>query len=224
MAIHDWPLAERPREKLLLQGAQSLSDAELLAIFLRTGIKGKSAVDLARELLNNFGGLRSLLTADKEQFCSHLGLGDAKFAQLQAVLEMARRHLAEQMKNSHALTSPELTRQYLVSRLRDLDFEVFAMLLLDNQNRVLKYHELFRGTIDGAAVYPREVIKLVLNQAAAAVILVHNHPSGVAEPSPADRAITERLKKALDTIDVRVLDHLIVGDGYCESFAERGWL
>lgn len=222
MAITDWPEQDRPREKLLAQGPQALSDAELLAIFLRTGIKGKSAVDLARELLQGFGGLRPLLTSSQQNFCSHLGLGTAKFAQLQAVLEMARRHLAEQLNKSDALTSPGLTKQYLLATLRDLDYEVFACLLLDNQHRVLKYVELFRGTIDGAAVYPREVVKIALAHGAAAVILVHNHPSGIAEPSSADRAITERLKKALDLIDVRVLDHLIVGDGYCESFAERG--
>lgn len=224
MAISDWPEQERPREKLLLQGAGSLSDAELLAIFLRTGVKGKSAVDLARELLQEFGGLRSLLTADQQAFCQPLGLGSAKFAQLQAVLEMARRHLAEQLNRSEALTSPELTRRYLQAQLRDRDYEVFALLMLDNQHRVLKYSELFRGTIDGAAVYPREVVKLVLAHSAAAVILVHNHPSGIAEPSQADRAITERLQQALALVDVRVLDHLIVGDGYCESFAERGWI
>lgn len=224
MAITDWPENERPREKLLALGPKALSDAELLAIFLRTGIKGKSAVDLARELLQSFGGLRSLLTAEQNEFCSHLGLGPAKFAQLQAVLEMAKRHLAEQLNKSNALTSPELTRQFLLAQLRDLDYEVFACLLLDNQHRVLKYSELFRGTIDGAAVYPREVVKLALAHGAAALILVHNHPSGVAEPSHADRAITERLKKALDLVDIRVLDHLIVGDGYCDSFAERGWL
>lgn len=224
MGIKNWPESERPREKLLHNGATSLSDAELLAIFLRTGVQGKSAVDLARELLMSFGGLRALLTADKNEFCQHFGLGPAKYAQLQAVLEMAKRHLAEQLNRSNALTSPELTQQYLQAKLRDLDYEVFACLMLDNQHRVLKYTELFRGTIDSAAVYPREVVKLALAQGAAAIILVHNHPSGVAEPSGADRAITERLRNALDLIDVRVLDHLIVGDGYCESFAKRGWL
>lgn len=224
MAICDWPSAERPREKLLAQGAGSLSDAELLAIFLRTGVKGKSAVDLARELLQEFGGLRALLTADLATFCIPLGLGSAKYAQLQAVLEMARRHLAEQLAHGDALTSPDLTRRYLLSQLRDRDYEVFACLLLDNQHRVLKYHELFRGTIDGAAVYPREVVKLALSQGAAAVILAHNHPSGVAEPSQADRALTDRLQQALGLVDIRVLDHLVVGDGYCESFAERGWI
>lgn len=224
MGIKNWPENERPREKLLNNGAHTLSDAELLAIFLRTGVKGKSAVDLARELLMSFGGLRTLLTASQNEFCQHFGLGPAKFAQLQAVLEMARRHLAEQLNRSNALTSPELTQQYLQAKLRDLDYEVFACLLLDNQHRVLKYVELFRGTIDSAAVYPREVVKLALEQSAAAMILVHNHPSGIAEPSAADRAITERLRNALDLVDIKVLDHLIVGDGYCESFARRGWL
>lgn len=224
MGIKNWPEGERPREKLLSNGANSLSDAELLAIFLRTGVKGKSAVDLARELLTNFGGLRALLTANQDEFCQNIGLGPAKFSQLQAVLEMARRHLAEQMSRSNALTSPEITQQYLQATLRDLDYEVFACLLLDNQHRVLKYVELFRGTIDSAAVYPREVVKLALAQGAAAMILVHNHPSGIAEPSAADRAITERLRNALDLVDINILDHLIVGDGYCESFARRGWL
>lgn len=224
MGICHWPAEERPREKLLARGAVSLSDAELLAIFLRTGVKGKSAVDLARELLQEFGGLRPLLTADESRFCEPLGLGSAKYAQLQAVLEMARRHLAEELQQADALTSPDLTRRYLLAQLRDRDHEVFACLFLDNQHRVLKYQELFSGTIDGAAVYPREVLKQALAHGAAAVILAHNHPSGVAEPSQADRAITERLKQALALVDIRVLDHLVIGDGYAVSFAERGWL
>tara|TARA_B100001250_G_C19800150_1_gene790669 strand:+ start:523 stop:1197 length:675 start_codon:yes stop_codon:yes gene_type:complete len=222
MAITDWPAEERPREKLLLSGPASLSDAELLAIFLRTGLPGKSAVDLARELLSDFGGLRPLLMASQTEFCKPLGLGTAKFAQLQAVLEMARRHLAQELKRGDTLTSPEHTRRYLQAQLRDRDHEVFVVLLLDNQNRVVEYHELFRGTIDAASVYPREVVKLALNKGAAAVILAHNHPSGVAEPSSADRLITERLVQALGLVDIRVLDHLIVGDGVTVSFAERG--
>ncbi|MEQ3634511.1 MAG: DNA repair protein RadC [Thalassolituus sp.] len=224
MAICDWPAQERPREKLLDQGPKSLSDAELLAIFLRTGVTGKSAVDLARELLNDFGGLRPLLVASQGKFCESHGLGPAKYAQLQAVLEMARRHLAEELRRGDALTSPEHTRQYLQAQLRDLDYEVFACLFLDNQNRVVKYDELFRGTIDGAAVYPREVLKKALAQGAAAVIFAHNHPSGIAEPSSADRVITDRLQQALSLVDIRVLDHLVIGDGYCVSFAERGWI
>lgn len=224
MAISDWPEQERPREKLLARGADVLSDAELLAIFLRTGVKGKSAVDLARDLLNEFGSLRALLTADLQAFCRPLGLGSAKFAQLQAVLEMARRHLAEELERSDALTSPQLTQRYLLSQLRDRSHEVFACLFLDNQHRVLKYQELFHGTLDGAAVYPREVVRQALSAGAAAVILAHNHPSGVAEPSRSDRAITERLQQALALMDIRVLDHLVIGDGYCVSFSERGWL
>ncbi len=224
MAIRDWPEMERPREKLLTLGAQVLSDAELLAIFLRTGVKGKSAVDLARELLADFGSLRSLLTADLSTFCQSHGLGSAKFAQLQAVLEMAKRHLAEELERGDALTNPQLTQRYLLSQLRDRSHEVFACLFLDNQHRVIRYQELFHGTLDGAAVYPREVVKQALSVSAAAVILAHNHPSGVAEPSRLDRAITDRLTEALGFMDIRVLDHLVVGDGYCVSFAERGWL
>lgn len=224
MAISDWPEMERPREKLLTHGAQVLSDAELLAIFLRTGVKGKSAVDLARELLSDFGNLRSLLTADLNTFCQSHGLGSAKFAQLQAVLEMAKRHLAQELERGDALTSPQLTQRYLLSQLRDRSHEVFACLFLDNQHRVIRYQELFHGTLDGAAVYPREVVKQALSVGAAAVILAHNHPSGVAEPSRSDRAITDRLAEALGLMDIRVLDHLVVGDGYCVSFAERGWV
>jgi len=224
MAITDWPELERPREKLLAHGAQVLSDAELLAIFLRTGVKGKSAVDLARELLAEFGSLRALLTADLKTFCQSHGLGSAKFAQLQAVLEMAKRHLAQELERGDALTSPQLTQRYLMSQLRDRCHEVFACLFLDNQHRVIRYQELFHGTLDGAAVYPREVVKQALSVGAAAVILAHNHPSGVAEPSRSDRAITDRLSEALGLMDIRVLDHLVVGDGYCVSFAERGWL
>jgi len=224
MAITDWPASERPREKLLQRGPATLSDAELLAIFLRTGVKGKSAVDLARELLSDFGGLRPLLTATEEEFCLPLGLGSAKYALLQAVLEMGRRHLAQGLQRGDALNTPQATQQYLQAQLRDRDYEVFACLFLDNQNRVIRYQELFRGTIDAAAVYPREVVKQALAEGAAAVILAHNHPSGVAEPSVADRAITERLQQALNIMDIRVLDHLVVGDGHCVSFAQRGWL
>ena len=224
MAITDWPASERPREKLLERGPATLSDAELLAIFLRTGVKGKSAVDLARELLSDFGGLRPLLTATEEEFCLPLGLGSAKYALLQAVLEMGRRHLAQGLQRGDALNNPQATQQYLQAQLRDRDHEIFACLFLDNQNRVIRYQELFRGTIDAAAVYPREVVKQALAEGAAAVILAHNHPSGVAEPSVADRAITERLQQALNIMDIRVLDHLVVGDGHCVSFAQRGWL
>ncbi len=221
MSIQDWPELERPREKLLALGAARLSDAELLAIFLRIGIQGKSAVDLARELLADFGSLRALLTCDRTTFCTRKGLGDAKYAQLQAVLEMARRHLAESLSREDALTSPEAARQYLQAQLRDREQEVFACLMLDNRHRVIAFRELFQGSIDGASVYPREVVKQALADNAAAVILAHNHPSGVAEPSQADIAITRRLKEALALVDIRVLDHLVVGDEVV-CFSERG--
>lgn len=221
MAITDWPTEERPREKLLSKGPGALSDAELLAIFLRTGIKGTSAVGLARQLLNSFGSLRALLTASKVEFCSHKGLGDAKFAQLQAVLEMANRHLSEEIKRSDCISSPADTMDYLRRQLRDQPHEIFACLMLDNRNRVIAFRELFRGTIDGANVYPREVVKQALADNAACVIFAHNHPSGVCEPSDADIHITERLKKALALVDIRVLDHVIVGEKSL-SFSERG--
>lgn len=224
MSIAQWPEAERPREKLLTRGPAALSDAELLAIFLRTGCAGKSAVDLARELLAEFGGLRPLLEASQAAFCRGQGLGSAKFAQLQAVLEMARRHLSASLEAGDSLTSPDLVRQYLSAQLRHRPHEVFAALFLDNQHRLRAFDELFQGTIDGASVYPREVVKRALTHNAAAVILAHNHPSGVAEPSQADRRITERLREALDLVGVRVLDHMVVGDGEVVSFAERGWL
>ena len=222
--IRDWPAGERPREKLLARGPAALSDAELLAIFLRTGVNGKTAVDLARELLQSFGGLRPLLEADRQQFCAHHGMGTAKFAQLQAVLEMTRRHLQEQLQREDSLENPEATRQFLASRLRHLPHEVFACLFLDNRHRVIVFEELFRGTIDGASVHPREVVRRALQHNAAAVILSHNHPSGVAEPSRADIQLTRRLTDALALIDVRVLDHIVVGDGNGVSFAERGLL
>ena len=225
MPITDWPDEDRPREKLLRRGPAALSDAELLAIFLRTGVKGKTAVDLARDLLQEYGSLRALLEADFERFQRSLGLGAAKYASLQAVLEMARRHLKEELQRADALTSPELTRRFLAATLRAYPYEVFACLLLDNQHRVIRFEELFRGTIDGASVYPREVVKVALAHNAAAVIFAHNHPSGVAEPSEADKFITQRLKQALGLLDIRVLDHFIVGDGLnAYSFAEHGLL
>ncbi len=224
MSITDWPEQERPREKLLARGANALSDAELLAIFLRTGTRGKTAVDLARELLVTFGGLRPLLEASQADFCAHKGLGLAKYVQLRAVLEMARRHLHERLVRDDALTSPSDTHHYLASRLRHHPHEVFACLFLDSRHRVISFDELFRGTIDGASVHPREVLKRALGHNAAAVILAHNHPSGVAEPSDADLRLTERLKNALALVDIRVLDHVVVGDGEMVSLAERGLL
>ncbi len=224
MPITDWPENERPREKLLQLGATALSDAELLAIFLRTGTRGKTAVDLAREIIQHFGGLRPLLLADKKHFCQFPGLGQAKFAQLQAVLELSRRHLGETLQRGEPLQNPQATRDFLQARMRDLPHEVFACLFLDNRHRVIQYEELFQGTINGASVHPREVVRKTLQHNAAALILAHNHPSGVAEPSEADRHITRRLSDALSLIDVRVLDHIVIGDGECVAFSERGWL
>lgn len=224
MSIRDWPAAERPREKLLEQGAASLSDAELLAIFLRTGVAGKSAVDLARHLLHQFGSLRGLIEADALTFSRQLGLGPAKYAQLQAVVEMARRHLAERLRRDSVLDNPLVVRDYLKSMLRHEPHEVFGCLFLDTKHRVLAFESLFQGSIDSTSVYPRQVVKRALAHNAAAVILCHNHPSGISEPSQADRVVTRRLKEALDLIDVRVLDHFIVGDGDPLSMAEYGWM
>jgi len=224
MSIAHWPAAERPREKLITLGPQALSDAELLAIFLRIGCAGKSAVDLARELLQQYGGLRPLLEANQTDFCRGLGLGLAKYAQLQAVLEMARRHLSASMKEGDLLTSPNLVRAYLSAQLRHQQHEIFAVLFLDSQHRLIAYDEIFFGTIDGASIYPREVVKKALARNAAAAILAHNHPSGIAEPSQSDRRITQRLQEALDLVGVRVIDHMVVGDREVISFAERGLL
>ena len=222
MRITDWPTDERPREKLLARGAASLTDSELLAIFLRTGVAGKSAVDLARELLAEFRGINGLLSADEKRFCEAKGLGKAKYAQLRAVLEISQRYLREEMGDRDVLTSPDATRAYLKSRLRGYPQEVFACLFLDNRHRIIEYQELFRGTIDGASVHPREVVRIALRFNAAAVIFAHNHPSGVAEPSQADVRITQRLKDALALVEVRVLDHFVVGEGEGTSLAERG--
>ena len=224
MAISHWPRDERPREKLLLRGAAALSDAELLAIFLRTGVRGKSADCLARELLTEYGNLRALLAMDRKTFCASHGLGEAKYAQLQAVLEMAKRHQHEALIRDDALTSPTRTHAYLQARLADYPNEVFACLFLDNRHRLIGYEELFRGTIDSASVHPREVVRRALHHNAAALILAHNHPSGIAEPSEADRRITHRLKDALALVDVRVLDHLVVAAGSFVSMAEQGLL
>lgn len=224
MSIQNWPVSERPREKLLSHGAQTLSDAELLAIFLRTGTPGCSAVDLARELISEYGGLRTLFQADRARFCRARGLGDAKFAQLQAVLELARRHLGETLSRDGVLQNPEETRRYLKAKLREYPYEVFACLFLDTRHRVIACEELFRGTVDGASVHPREVLRRALQHNAAALILAHNHPSGLAEPSQADRRITERLRDVMALVDIRILDHIVVGDRNTVSFAERGWM
>ena len=224
MGINNWPEGERPRERLLQKGAEALSDAELLAIFLRTGVVGKSAVDLARELVTTFGNLTALFAASEKEFCSIHGLGQAKYVQLQAVLEMARRALHEEMKMGDALNSPRAVRDYLQLLLRGREQEVFMVVFLDAQHRTLAAEELFHGTLTQTSVYPREVVKRALHYNAAAVVLAHNHPSGVAEPSQSDRMLTDALKQALALVDVRVLDHFIVAGAGCVSFAERGML
>ncbi len=222
MAITEWPAAERPREKLLQQGAQSLSDAELLAIFIRTGVRGKTAVDIGRDLINEFGGLRAILTTDEKGICSASGFGPAKYALLQAARELGRRFLDEELKRQGALTNPKQVSAYLTHRLRDQHREVFAIIYLDNRHRVIEYEELFYGTLNGATVHPREVVKSVLRHNAAAIIIAHNHPSGIAEPSASDAAITLKLQQALQLIDVKLLDHLVIGDGEFVSLSDRG--
>lgn len=224
MPITDWPEAERPREKLIANGADSLSDAELLALFIRTGMKGRTALDLARDWITTFGSLRGVLDASARELTALPGLGPAKFAELQAALELGRRHLATTLERHDVMSSPETTRHFLSSRLRGRRHEVFAILFLDNQHRLIAFEELFQGTLDACSVHPRQVVERALILNAAAVILSHNHPSGVAEPSGADRHITDRLREALGLIEVRVLDHLVVGEGRPVSFAERGWL
>lgn len=224
MAITDWPEGERPREKLLQRGPAALSDAELLAIFLRTGVVGKSAVDLARELVARFGSLTGLFAAGERDFCDIHGLGQAKYVQLQAVVEMARRALQEEMRSGDALNSPRAVREYLQLLLRARQQEVFLVIYLDAQHRVIASEELFQGTLTQTSVYPREVVKRALHHNAAALIFAHNHPSGLAEPSEADRLLTDALKQSLQLVDVRVLDHFIVAGPACLSFAERGML
>ena len=222
MTIRHWPRAERPREKLLERGAQALSDAELLAVLLGSGVSGATAVEVARGLLLEFGSLRELLRAERAACLAARGLGPARYALLHAALELARRHYRERLRLGPAMIAPDATRTFLTAQLRDRPYEVFCCLHLDNRHRLIAFEELFRGTIDGASVHPREVVRQALAHNAAAVILAHNHPSGVAEPSPADELITQRLKEALALVDIRVLDHLIVGDGRCVSFAEQG--
>lgn len=224
MGINDWPEGERPREKLIQRGAAALSDAELLAIFLRTGVVGKSAVDLARDLLTRFKSLTAMFAASEADFCTIHGMGPAKYVQMQAVLEMSRRALSEEMCSGDALNSPGAVRSYLQLLLRGRAQEVFMVIFLDAQHRVLATEELFQGTLTQTSVYPREVVKRALHHNAAAVILAHNHPSGVAEPSQSDQLLTDALKQALSLVDVRVLDHFVVAGSSCLSFAERGLL
>lgn len=222
MSISNWPTTERPREKLLGKGAASLSDAELLAIFLRTGTNGKSAVDLGRDLLTHFGSISKLLASDQSSFTCLLGMGNAKYATLQAIRELSQRMLLEDIQRGQALTSPNASKQYLQSVLAHRQQEVFWALLLDNQHHILASQALAYGTLDSANIYPREVVKTCLVKNAAAVIFAHNHPSGSLTPSEADKAITRRLQGALQTVDIRLLDHIIVGDNRCVSMAELG--
>lgn len=224
MAITDWPEGERPREKLLSQGSQALSDAELLAIFLRVGVVGKSAVDLARDLLTEFGSLNGIFYATRDALTAVHGMGDSKYVQVQAIFEMARRALSEQMRQRDALTSPQQVRDYLCLKLGGMTREVFVVLFLDAQNRVMAQEELFAGTLTQTSVYPREVVKRALHHNSAAVIFAHNHPSGVAEPSRADELLTKALKDALALVEVRVLDHFVIAGNAALSFAERGLL
>jgi DNA repair protein RadC len=224
LTIREWPESERPREKLLERGAQALSDAELLALLLGSGIKGRSAVDVARSLIADFGSLRELLSADRPRWEAQLGIGPARYATLMASIELARRHFREPLRSSSALSAPDFTRRFLLAQLRDRPYEVFCCLFLDNRHRLIAFEELFRGTIDGASVHPREVVRQALLHNAASVIIAHNHPSGVADPSQADEGVTRRIRQALALVDVRLLDHLIVGDGRCYSFSEHGLL
>jgi DNA repair protein RadC len=224
MSIRHWPQRERPREKLLERGVHALSDAELLALLLGSGTRGRSAVELARALIADFGSLRNLLNADGPRCLAQAGVGPARYAIMQAALELTRRHFREALRLGPALAAPDATRTFLLAQLRDRPYEVFCCLYLDNRHRLIAFEELFRGTIDRAGVHPREVLRQTLLHNAAAVIFAHNHPSGVLEPSQADELITRRLKEALGLLDVRVLDHFIIGDGCCFSFCEHGLL
>ena len=222
LAIKNWPASDRPREKLLRKGPEALSDAELLALFIRSGTRGRTAVDLARGAIVASGGLRGLLELRGEELCRLPGFGPARYVELQACLEIGRRHLATRLDRGEPLNSPDDTSRFLMAKLRHYPFEVFSCLFLDNRHRVIEFEELFRGTIDGTSVHPREVVRRTLNHNAAAVIFAHNHPSGVAEPSHADRLLTDKLVNALSMVDVIVIDHLVVGDGECVSFVELG--
>jgi DNA repair protein RadC len=224
MNLRDWPAAERPREKLLSNGVAMLSDAELLALLLGAGTRGSNVLDLARALLTRYKSLRALLNQPHAALREQRGVGLAGYCRLQAAVELARRYYAEALRTGPLLDSPAATHRYLVARLRDHPYELFCCLHLDNRHRLIAFEELFRGTIDGASVHPREVVRQALARNAAAVILVHNHPSGVAEPSQADQILTRRLREALALVDIRVLDHCIVADNSCVSLAQRGLL
>jgi DNA repair protein RadC len=222
MAITDWPEDQRPRERLVKHGPQTLSDAELLAVFLRVGVSGKSAVDLGRDMIVHFGSLNGLFSANLAEFSTLHGLGPAKYAQLQAVMELARRSITEELRAGEILSSPQAVKQYLQLLLGRRPYESFAALFLDVKNRLIAAEELFRGTLTHTSVYPREVVKAALGHNAAAVIIAHNHPSGTPEPSAADRSLTSALKQALALVDVRLLDHFVVAGRHVYSFAEHG--
>jgi DNA repair protein RadC len=222
MAINHWPEDQRPRERLIKHGPQNLSDAELLAVFLRIGVSGKSAVDLGRDMIGHFGSLNGLFAATLSDFSKLHGLGPAKYAQLQAVMELARRSLGEELQVGEVLSSPQAVRQYLQLLLGKKAYESFAVLFLDVKNRLITAEELFRGTLMHTSVYPREVVKAALAHNAASIILAHNHPSGTPEPSAADRTLTSALKQALGLVDIRVLDHFVVAGKHVYSFAEHG--
>ena len=224
MAITDWPAAERPREKLIELGAEALSDAELLAIFLRVGVAGKSAVDLARDLLTQFGSLNGIFAATEHALSQVHGIGPSKYVQLQSIFEMSRRALSEQLQQRDVFKSPQAVRDYLVLKLGRLTKEVFLVLFLDTQNRLVATEEMFSGSLKETSVYPREVVKRALHHNAASVIFAHNHPSGIAQQSQADELLTKQLKQALALVDVRVLDHFIVAGNNTLSFSERGLL
>lgn len=224
MHIREWPAGERPREKLLAQGAGALSDAELLAIFLGSGVRGRDAVATARALLATHGPLRALLERPAASLARLPGLGPARACALAGALELGHRHLAADLARGEALTDPQAAGRYFARRLRGHPYEVFAALFLDTRHRALGFEELFRGTVDGAEVHPREVARRALAHNAAALIVGHNHPSGSPEPSAADRAVTARLKQALALVDVRLLDHFVIGDGAPVSLAARGWV
>ena len=224
MAITDWPAAERPREKLVELGAETLSDAELLAIFLRVGVTGKSAVDLARDLLTQFGSLNGIFAATEHELIQVHGIGTSKYVQLQAIFEMSRRALNEQLQQRDVFKSPQQVRDYLVLKLGSLTREIFLVLFLDTQNHLVATEEMFAGTLTQTSVYPREVVKRALHHNAASVIFAHNHPSGIAQQSQADELLTKQLKQALALVDVRVLDHFIVAGNNTLSFLERGLL
>jgi DNA repair protein RadC len=224
VVLKDIPADARPREKLLASGAAALADAELIALLLRTGLKGVSVLQLAQQMLDRFGGIQGLLHARVDDLKSIKGLGPAKRAELAAVIELARRALLQQLAETPVFDAPAKVKQYLQLQLGGHAFEVFAVMFLDAQNRLLKLEEMFRGTLTQTSVYPREVVKRALDLHAGAVILAHNHPSGAAEPSRADEYLTQTLKSALQLVDVRVLDHLVVGRGEVVSFAERGLL